>query len=83
MPDLGGERESPIAARCGECECFLGDCRCGEYEDGDAECSMCGGEGCFFGEELPAYDPGWHIADKTYPCPSCNGTGNRRDMTIW
>ena len=68
---------------CDECECYIEDCRCGEYEDDDLECTMCDGEGWFFGSDLPGYDPLWHIPDKTYACPSCHGTGNRMDMTIW
>ena len=68
---------------CPDCGFSEDQCRCDEYEDDDAECSMCNGEGWFFGSDLPGYDPGWHDPDGTYHCPSCNGSGNRKDMTIW
>ncbi len=51
-----------------------------EYDDDDVACSICNGEGEFFGSEIPGYDPGWHLPDRVYPCPSCGGTGNRRDQ---
>jgi hypothetical protein len=57
-----------------------------DYTDDEGfelSCAMCDGEGSFFGEDLPTYDPLWHDPDRTYPCPSCHGSGNRRDMTIW
>ena len=49
----------------------------GEYEDDDAACTHCGGEGtCEQG-----CDPGWY--DDIHPCHACSGTGNRRDQVIW
>jgi hypothetical protein len=54
----------------------------GEDFTDDLECTMCGGEGSFFGEDLPTYDFFWHRPDRLYPCPSCNGSGARKDMTI-
>lgn len=61
---------------------FLDDDEDADFAD-DLECTMCNGEGQFFGSEIPGYDPGWHIPDRIYPCPSCNGSGRRSDMTIW
>lgn len=44
-------------------------------------CSWCGGEGTWWGDQFG--DPGWYMPDELYPCPSCKGTGNREDMTLW
>ena len=55
-----------------------------EYDDrDDYDCSWCGGEGMFWGSELPGFDPGWHLPDELYPCPACHGTGNRRDQVLF
>lgn len=55
-----------------------------EYDDrDDYDCTWCSGEGCFWGSELPGFDPGWHLPDELYPCPACKGTGNRRDQTLF
>ncbi len=72
------EQPAAIVAECPSCGYDDLNCRCDE--DDDFECSICGGEGEFFGSEIPGYDPGWHLPDRVYPCPSCNGTGNRRDQ---
>lgn len=62
-----------------------------DYEDADGpgfwadtlDCTWCGGEGSFWGQELPGYDPGWHDPDTLYPCPACHGTGDRKDQVLF
>jgi len=46
-------------------------------------CTWCGGEGEFFGNELPGYDPGWHDPERVYDCPACGGSGERRDQRLF
>jgi len=46
-------------------------------------CTWCSGEGEFWGAELPGYDPGWHDPERLYPCPACNGSGERRDQRLF
>ena len=63
--------------RCPECGAFDENCYCGEYEDDDAECTHCNGEGlCWNG-----CDPLWY--DDVHACHACHGTGNRRDQVIF
>jgi len=50
------------------------------YDD-NLECTWCGGDGVWEGGRFG--DPGWYDEREFYPCPSCNGTGNRKDMTLW
>lgn len=52
-----------------------------EEYDPDASCLYCGGEGYLPGEEFS--DPLWYDRNEFYPCPSCRGTGLRKDMTLW
>ena len=73
-----GHDAAYVAVECSDCGYDEFNCRCDE--DDDFDCTICGGEGSFFGSELPGYDPGWHLPDKVYPCPSCQGSGNRRDQ---
>lgn len=70
-------------SECPDCGLDAQNCDCGEYFDDEADCGMCGGEGWFFGEDLPTFSFGWHDPEKSYACPSCHGTGLRKDMTIW
>lgn len=75
---------SPDAARCPECGSVTSFCQCDEDYDGpDYDCSWCCGEGEFWGNELPGYDPGWHDPDTLYPCPACKGTGTRRNQVLF
>jgi hypothetical protein len=55
------------------------DCYDGEFDDGN--CIWCDGEGFVPGEEMG--DPLWYDDNEFYRCPSCNGSGSRKDMTIW
>ncbi len=55
-----------------------------DYDDRDEyDCTWCCGEGEFWGNELPGYDPGWHDPERLYPCPACSGSGNRRDQRLF
>jgi hypothetical protein len=55
-----------------------------EYADPDElGCLICGGEGYIDGEDMAEMDPLWYDADEVYRCCSCNGTGKRKDMTVW
>jgi hypothetical protein len=48
-------------------------------EWGDLECTHCGGEGlCWDGS-----DPLGNCPDEAHRCHACNGTGKRRDQTIF
>lgn len=70
--------------RCVTCDENEDNCRCDDEDFTDElDCSWCSGEGAFWGAELPGYDPGWHLPDEMYPCPSCKGTGNRRDQVLF
>lgn len=55
-----------------------------DYDDEDydpeGQCTWCGGEGFWFGDQFG--DPGWYEAAETYPCPSCRGSGLRKDMVL-
>ena len=51
-----------------------------EYE---LECTWCGGEGYFFGEELPGFDFFWHDPCGLNLCPACRGSGLRKDQTLF
>lgn len=73
------DRSAANLVYCDDCGADEFNCRCDEDDDG-FDCTICGGEGEFFGEELPGFDFGWHLPDRVYPCPSCGGTGNRRDQ---
>lgn len=79
----GVDRRTDRCPDCGWVESF---CQCDEDDydvPDDYDCSWCGGEGEFWGNELPGYDPGWHLPDQLYPCPACKGTGNRRDQVLF
>jgi len=52
-----------------------------DYDDADDRCLWCGGEGEIPGDEMS--DPVWYDEDEWYPCPSCHGSGLRKDMTLW
>lgn len=52
-----------------------------DFDDEADDCLWCGGEGYLYGDEMG--DPLWYDADESYPCPSCHGTGLRKDMTLW
>lgn len=60
-----------------------------DFEDADGpgyfddDCTWCSGEGQFWGNELPGYDPGWHLPDELYPCPACRGSGSRRKQVLF
>ena len=46
----------------------------------DERCYWCGGEGFIPGSEMG--DPLWYDEDESYPCPSCYGSGLRKDMVL-
>lgn len=48
-----------------------------ELEDDGSECTRCCGDGYIEGDD-PLWDEGEFIR-----CPSCNGSGKRKDMTVW
>lgn len=52
-----------------------------EIEKCDCPCTYGCDEGYMWGNELG--DPLWYDDDELYPCPSCNGTGLARRMTLW
>lgn len=55
----------------------------GEYPDDcddDGDCFHCGGDGYVDGYED---DPLWFEPGEMERCASCNGSGLRKDMTIW
>jgi hypothetical protein len=61
-------------------ECF--ECT-NEIEKCSCSCTYGCEDGYFFGTDTPGFD---HINDdpeETYPCPSCNGSGLKRKMTLW
>lgn len=68
---------------CGDCGLDEWNCTCDDEFPEDFDCTWCGGEGEFWGNELPGYDPGWHLPDQLYPCPACKGTGNRKDQVLF
>jgi hypothetical protein len=68
---------------CLDCGYDEANCRCDEDFMDDLDCTWCGGECEFFGNELPGYDPGWHLPDHLYACPACKGSGNRRDQVLF
>lgn len=78
MTDETRDAASVQGYECLDCGYDEDNCQCGDGDEFD--CTICGGEGEFFGNEIPGYDPGWHLPDRLYPCPSCGGTGNRRDQ---
>ena len=48
------------------------------YDDIDSlDCTYCGGDG-----DVENDDPLWYDGDYR-TCPSCNGSGKRKDMTLW
>ena len=50
--------------------------------DAEPDCLICGGEGWVWGEDIASqYDYGWIDEEKSYPCPSCHGSGLAKDMT--
>ena len=69
--------DSAAPIRCESCDWLVSHCQCDEYDDDEAACTHCGGEGtCEAG-----CDPGWY--DDIHACHACNGTGNRRDQVIF
>jgi hypothetical protein len=51
-----------------------------EFEDHEGDCGFCGGDGWVDGYED---DPIFYDPDELIRCASCNGSGLRKDMTIW
>lgn len=45
----------------------------------ELECTHCGGEGSCDANA----DPLWNCDDNFHPCHACNGSGLRRDQTIF
>jgi hypothetical protein len=50
-----------------------------DYDDDDLECTHCGGDGlCWDGA-----DPLGNCPDDAHRCHACNGSGKRRDQTLF
>lgn len=49
----------------------------------DDECSFCGGDGFMVGGDMPGFDFINDDPDDIYRCPSCNGSGFKKDQTIF
>lgn len=55
-----------------------------DYEfDQHADCTWCGGEGFFFGDETPGFDYINDDPEGVYDCPACLGTGLREKQSLF
>lgn len=51
--------------------------------DCELECTYCGGDGYFYGDELPGFDWATDDPEGINDCPACFGTGLRKKQTIF
>lgn len=54
-----------------------------EQSDYEEECSYCGGDGFMVGADMPGFDFINDDAEDIYRCPSCKGSGDKKDQTIF
>lgn len=64
---------------CPDCGLDEHDCACldEDVDPSETDCLWCGGDG-----EIEGDDPCWDLGEMI-PCPSCHGSGLRKDMTLW
>lgn len=51
--------------------------------DDTTDCTWCGGDGWFIGEEAPGFDYVNDDPNEMYPCTACRGTGLRKNQVCF
>lgn len=74
-------RTDGLDTELADCGYPLDECDCFNDDDDDYPCGYCCGDGAVENDD-PIQQ--WDSAGEGYiKCPSCHGSGKRKDMTLW